>query len=338
MSFSRTDEIDLLTVLHEGPHEEPRWATFLARLLRRTRADNVTLIVGQGDLPIHEAPQWSAGRDVRTKADQLRDLTALDPTPYHRLRPGRVYSATELINPDDAAQDRFRREYLERIGVRHGRFMRVTERSGGNGWLSVIRSASDFTAADSALLSALAPHLSIALRTFGELEQARFRQAVAADALARAGIGWVALERDGATVDMFNAPAIPLVTASRLSHAGAGALRIDAEPAADFVVVPVPTRPTATARMPTVIALTRRPPRLAPRVAAVLEQLFGLTPGEAKLAVLIAGGESLAEAAVALGLTLETARNYSKRLFAKTGTRGQADLVRLVLTSAASLA
>jgi len=38
-------------------------------------------------------------------------------------------------------------------------------------------------------------------------------------------------------------------------------------------------------------------------------------------------------AADALGLTVETARNYSKKIYAKTGARGHAELVRIILTS-----
>ncbi|PHX98275.1 MAG: chemotaxis protein CheY, partial [Rhodospirillaceae bacterium] len=33
------------------------------------------------------------------------------------------------------------------------------------------------------------------------------------------------------------------------------------------------------------------------------------------------------------GLTVETARNYSKKIYAKTGARGHAELVRIILTS-----
>ncbi|MET0587942.1 MAG: LuxR family transcriptional regulator, partial [Novosphingobium sp.] len=39
-----------------------------------------------------------------------------------------------------------------------------------------------------------------------------------------------------------------------------------------------------------------------------------------------------------LQLTQETARNYSKRIYAKTGANGQADLVRLMLTGLAPFA
>ena len=69
-----------------------------------------------------------------------------------------------------------------------------------------------------------------------------------------------------------------------------------------------------------------------------IAQLFGLRPSEARLALALSRGLSIADAAHALGLTLETARNYSKKIYAKTGTRGQSDLVRLILTSVLALA
>lgn len=72
--------------------------------------------------------------------------------------------------------------------------------------------------------------------------------------------------------------------------------------------------------------------------AQALITLFGLAPSEARLAAEIAGGASLSEAADRLGVTIETARNYSKRVFAKTRTRGQADLVRRIGQSAARFA
>ncbi|MFD2136325.1 helix-turn-helix transcriptional regulator [Novosphingobium resinovorum] len=58
-------------------------------------------------------------------------------------------------------------------------------------------------------------------------------------------------------------------------------------------------------------------------------------PREAQLAIALNEGQSIAEAAENMGLTLETARNYSKRLYAKLGVRGQAELVRLVSDSVA---
>ena len=69
-----------------------------------------------------------------------------------------------------------------------------------------------------------------------------------------------------------------------------------------------------------------------------LAQLFDLLPSEARLALALARGMSIAEAAVDLGITVESARTYSKRIYAKTGARGQADLVRFVHRSVLGIA
>ena len=69
----------------------------------------------------------------------------------------------------------------------------------------------------------------------------------------------------------------------------------------------------------------------------IVAQLFGLTPTEAFLAVLLANGYTLAGAAEKLDVTESTVRSYAKRIFAKTGVSRQADLVRLILKSVALL-
>ena len=69
-----------------------------------------------------------------------------------------------------------------------------------------------------------------------------------------------------------------------------------------------------------------------------LVDVFDLTPAEARLAWSLAQGLSIAQAAKAHGLTVETARYYSKKIYAKTGARGQVDLVRNILTGVLALA
>ena len=64
-----------------------------------------------------------------------------------------------------------------------------------------------------------------------------------------------------------------------------------------------------------------------------LVDLFGLLPSEARLAWAMAQGRTIKEAAEELGLTQETARNYSKKIYAKIGAKGQADMVRILFTS-----
>ena len=66
---------------------------------------------------------------------------------------------------------------------------------------------------------------------------------------------------------------------------------------------------------------------------AGLAALYGLTPAEERLASLLAAGCSLAEAAARLSIRVSTARSVLKSVFAKTGTRRQASLVKLILAA-----
>lgn len=67
--------------------------------------------------------------------------------------------------------------------------------------------------------------------------------------------------------------------------------------------------------------------------AVAIGKLFNLTPAEAKVAQAIACGEELSDIAESQGVTVSTARTYLKRVFSKTETGRQAELVRLLLTS-----
>ena len=68
-----------------------------------------------------------------------------------------------------------------------------------------------------------------------------------------------------------------------------------------------------------------------------LAELFELTPAEANLAILLARGLSLAEVSDTQNVSQHTARAQLKSIFAKTGVSRQAELVRLVIKSVASL-
>jgi len=63
-----------------------------------------------------------------------------------------------------------------------------------------------------------------------------------------------------------------------------------------------------------------------------LSRLYGLTESEAHLAMLLVGDFTLLQAAKHLHITENTARTVLKRILAKTGTRRQASLVRLLIT------
>lgn len=64
--------------------------------------------------------------------------------------------------------------------------------------------------------------------------------------------------------------------------------------------------------------------------AEMFHDLFGLSPAEARLLECLAEQESLNGAALALGISKETARSQLKAIFQKTGINKQATLLRLV--------
>jgi DNA-binding CsgD family transcriptional regulator len=69
----------------------------------------------------------------------------------------------------------------------------------------------------------------------------------------------------------------------------------------------------------------------------VIQQLFELTPAEASLALLLADGMTLDEAADQLDIRKNTARAHLRSIFAKTGVTRQTSLVRLLLGSVTPL-
>ena len=72
-------------------------------------------------------------------------------------------------------------------------------------------------------------------------------------------------------------------------------------------------------------------------MARQLEGMFGMTPAEARLTEALVHGQSLQQYADARRVTMSTVRTQLKAATAKTGTRRQADLVRIVLTGPAIL-
>lgn len=308
------DETNLLTALFSGPLEQPYWTRFLDRLMKRTRADHAGLMILRPGQPMADAPRWFAGRDLREAGGLLNDPVLIDPAAYQRLRPGRVYGTMELFDPRVAEpiESHSTRSEQQRIG--HGRYMRVVEQGGINCWLTLLRERSDFSAADSSVLSSLGPHVAVALQILAALEAGRLKLAAADAALERAGVSW-------GIVDAEVRPA-----------------QGDSDHATPVVTIPLPAPDYVTQPTDNWIAIARcaRPATPAQIEAAMAH--FGLTRSEARLALHLVGGHSLQDAGAMLNLTRETARNYSKRLYEKTGSRGQADLVRRILTSVVTLA
>jgi hypothetical protein len=101
-------------------------------------------------------------------------------------------------------------------------------------------------------------------------------------------------------------------------------------------------RATALFRPATAIVLVLDADRVSLPTEAQLGSAFGLSCGEARLAIQLAAGQMLESAAAHCGISYETARKRLKVVFEKTDTCRQSDLVALIirvgtLTGAASM-
>ncbi|MCC6586047.1 MAG: helix-turn-helix transcriptional regulator [Bryobacterales bacterium] len=93
-----------------------------------------------------------------------------------------------------------------------------------------------------------------------------------------------------------------------------------------------PLRPDSAP--PAILLRVAAAPRMLSLDAELLTALFDLTPAEMSIAECIAMGETIQEAAHRRGVSLNTAKTHLKRLFSKTGTRRQAELLRALLAGA----
>ncbi len=318
----------------------------------------------------------ASGRESPEIVAQLyRDsLYYQDPMPYHDLVAGHIYELPELLRASDPAHEAYRQQLLTPSGMNLMRMMRVEAPDGVSAWLTISRETRDFTPADNALIAALAPFLRAALAAYMAMERERMTAAVAAAAMSRLNFAWLTLDASGVILDC-DAQGEKLLAQGRILQRGPGGRlrargqvgRAIAEAIAALADEPSRQLQNSLSGRPRAIVLSREPwldmllvlagatprtARPAPALVAYvhadswssqdrceqLGQLFDLLPSEARLALALSRGMSIAEAASELGLTVESARTYSKRIYAKTGARGQADLVRFIHRSVLAIA
>ena len=65
-----------------------------------------------------------------------------------------------------------------------------------------------------------------------------------------------------------------------------------------------------------------------------LRVMFGLTPAECRVALLLGDGHAPKDIASMAGVSVDTVRSQIKSIFGKTGVNRQGDLIRLMLNNA----
>ncbi len=230
--------------------------------------------------------------------------------------------------------------------------------------------APEFTARDAATLERLLPHVRRALTTYRQLGRLRTGQRALAQTLDVLRVAVVLVDRR-LRIHSMNASAEAIVAENDGLSQGDTTLRVDAPVARTRILRLLGRRdPTpgldAQGRVDDCVAVPRpsgRQPYLvvvAPLTSRIgldlgegaiaalfitdpagvlkppehrLQQLFGFTPAEARVAAALASGLAPDGVADALRLSINTVRWHVKHLQAKTGASTQAQLVRLLLAA-----
>ncbi len=371
MALLPAEQADLFLPLFEGIADPRQWQGFLAALVARTQARRAGLIITPAMAAPGEAPlilQHAAAGAQHDPPFAIEALAALGLQPSGALRAGRVYALEELLDHDDPARRERQRASLAAQGIGFARVMRVAGDGAGEALVLLLREREDFTASAAALLSSAAPYLRAGLRAGAVLATERHSRTMAEAALTRLGIGQIALDAAARVIladpvaerhlEFVAVPGarrrllLPSAAAERLERACAAFAAAEDGSPPDPVLITSEDRPPLLLRpasrlpsghfpgaQPAAIATLRLRLREDERLgAAVLRALYQLSPREAALAEKLSRGEMIVEAGRDLHLTAETARNYSKRIYARTGSRGAPDLVRLILSGLAPLA
>ncbi|WP_375194265.1 helix-turn-helix transcriptional regulator [Sphingobium sp.] len=340
---------DLLETLYGGLTRSPPWEDFLKALAATTDTTFATMLIGRGcaGIDAHVTP----GADPE-RTQQYRQISEADP--FVGLPEGQVVSFSDFVNHIPA---RFR-DWMD--GARTGQILGIDlyREPDISVRLRLTRddSSEDFGDGEKALLERLVPHLRIALDLHARLTTTQAESQLFSSAMADLAVATLILDRDGrimrrnaVAARMLEDGGVLAEQGGRLeprTHAAARAInQILSHPPvpgeeSQFEVA-TPNGPPLHGRARAVpssaygdgawVALfLADPTRPAGPSSDTLRDRFQLTRSEAALALRLAEGAALADAASELDIAYNTARSHLRAIFAKTGTHRQVQLVTLL--------
>ncbi len=299
---------------------------------------------------------------------------ALDP--FVNLPLDRVIALEDILPDDELTRSDYYLHYLQPTGLFRILGVDTAEPGGMLARLRLSRRRSEarFSARERGLLELITPHLRLAIELYARLNRMTSERDLYAGAVDQLSVATIILDEQGRLLNTNAVARALLEEADGLSqrdqrlHIDGRALNRALQEALDaiartrkgdetsvvrvlrvpraagrsdlgLVIRPVPTSEWSEGQSSPCAAVFISDPDLRETASQQgLAALFGLTPAEANLALLLARGLSLAEVSEAQNISQHTARAQLKSIFAKTGVSRQAELVRLILKSVASLA
>lgn len=367
------EEFSRLTALvYRGTMEPLPWAGIVQALHGLLKASWVTLILRPAS-DQHQAMMINMGREggphVAASPHIDPGVFALDP--FMNLPGDRIVTADEVVGETNWLGSEYYKQFCAPAGVRYVMGADVHTDEGSECRFRVCRpaEAAPFNKAEKNLCRMLLPHFENAVQLYTRLDVAESERQLLAGTVDRMLLGTVILDEAG-TIIKTNSVAHHILRendglriAQGLLEAGYGAenrelyrlvklsLQEDRTDGASLAHAMSITRPSGRAKLglalrkipqgdwlesrhrPTVAVFIRDPESRSQASREMIQRVFGLTPAESSLALLLADGLSLDEATAQLGVRKNTARAQLRAIFSKTGVTRQTALVRLLLAS-----
>lgn len=367
---------ELLELIYQGPLESIPCGSAVAQLGVCLKANWGVLILRPAGIDMTAAliiVDGGRGPELYESGYTQFPIFSLDP--FVGLPPDQMVTIDEMIEPDKWLNGEFFKQYIEPRRVRYILGADIRGEGGTEFRLRFTRppDSDDFSAADKLLCQALIPHFKRAVNLHTRLGQMETEMKLYSSVMTRMSVGTVIL--DGAGVVMRSNSIAQAILAEKdgIAISGHGMLcaeyrnedrdfqrlvkqilemPIDKPAIAEALSL---TRPSGRAKLgllirpiplsecsegpnrPTVAVFIRDPECKSQPSFELVQQLFDLTPAEAKLALLLADGLTLDEAAEELKVRKNTVRAHLRSIFSKTGVKRQITLVRLLLSSVASI-
>ncbi len=357
-------------MIYQGPLEPVPWKSALDLIRRHLKAIYVTLMLrppssDRAGLMVNA----SGDRPVEREDSYSNYYYALDP--FVGLPPGQVVSAEEIVGESKWRSSEFYKQFLKPVDVLHVLGADIRTDNGIECRFRVCRShaGAPFSEPDKALCEVVLPHLKRAVQLHSHLDLIESERKLYAGTVDRMLVGTVILNETGAVMKT-NSVADEMLRESDGLRIVKGAMAADygnenrelqklidqaadghagAEPA--VIKAMSITRPSGRGKLgvlirsippsewsegqrcPSVAVFIRDPGRKTEASHEMVRRLFDLTPAEASLALLLANGLTLDDAAEELGIRKNTARAHLRSIFSKIGVTRQTTLVRVLLSS-----
>jgi DNA-binding CsgD family transcriptional regulator len=285
-----------------------------------------------------------------------------DPRDWSLFDVGVVKGNDAFLPPEEFSRTRFYREWMEPQGVRDNPICILDRSPNGGATYGVFLPAASPQAHELAFhrMRLLVPHLQRAVRIAKSLELRKAEASTFAEVLDGLAAGVILVDGERRMVHANDSGEAMLARKSPL-HAANGRVSAhapDAQRTLHKSVAGAASRNGGAGAHGTTLTLAGREPgahylahilplansahdavaalfvhdaaRAAPSTPALIAEHYRLTPGEVRVLMGIAEGGGVRETAEALGIAETTVKTHLQRIFAKTGTARQADLVKLV--------